>query len=850
MTQVTLEDLSLPHIKLTKRVQELRAAYFKAMPEICVERPNILTTYHREHKLFKKSSISTLDKARAYRHLLESRTPIVRHDKAWENADAQFNFSDTSLFMGSTTTKFKGVPIYPEFMALALWPELHSISRRSRNPYRITTKEIEVLNHEVFPFWLEHSILEVAKARSGLPELEEGEPSPNFPLLEMLVFFLASKPNCISHTVPDFSQAVNQGLRHIIEDASTRKSKANGATQDFYQAIIEVLEGIVAYSRHLAVAARKLAENESDPQSKRELEEMVAIYERVPEHPSTTFREALTTVWICWIAVHLENPNVGLSLGRLDQLLYPFYRKDIDAGTLTVAAAVELVCCLWLKIGDHVPTIPDAGEQLFGGTGSNQAITIGGVDRDGNDAVNDLTYVILRSTELMMLRDPNLNARYHTEKNEERYLRRLCDANITTKATPAIHNDRSVIASLTARGETEEQARDYAVVGCVEPCSNGRHYGHNGALLVNLTSALELTLFNGCHRHMGLGNLISEETGDPKSFESFDEFKTAFRTQVEWLAEQTVGVNNALGQAHQACYPTPILSALFEGPMDAGKDLVEGGAVINSSGVAIIGLADVADSLSAIEDAVFTKKEISLETLLVAMASDFEGYADLCTRLANPEKTPKFGNEQTAADQNAQWIAATLDEIYSVKKNYRGGRYRVGYWSMTNHAGFGRIAKAMPNGRRAKANFSSGITPVSGVTPSLTKVLNSVASIPAEHLANGVALNLKYTPELDGNDARTKMINEFAATVQGYFDGPGGIEIQFNIETGEEFLKATKHPEKYPQLLVRVSGYTAYFKDLNPQMQQEIIERSEYRLSSGQAVDARTFEISVNGVTP
>jgi pyruvate formate-lyase/glycerol dehydratase family glycyl radical enzyme len=843
MTHVTFGDLTLADVELTSRVRELRDAYFKAMPEICIERPQRLTAYHSEHGLFDKPRIGVLDKARAYRDVLEHRKPIVRHDTAFRDADTVFHFSDRSLFMGSTTSKFKGVPIYPEFMALALWPELHSISRRARNPYRISDAEIEVLNRGVFPSWMERSILEVARARRGMPPLGAKEPAPNFSLLEQLVFFLASKPNCISHTVPDFSRAVNEGLRAVIDDAAARRRAASGAAQDFYQATVEVLEGIIAYSKRLAATAKALAEKASDPSEERELEELAEVYEHVPEHRARTFREALTTVWVCWIAVHLENANVGLSLGRLDQLLYPFYKADVEAHRLTVAGAVELVCCLWLKIGDHVPTIPDSGEQLFGGTGSNQAITIGGVDAEGNDAVNDLTYVMLRATELMMLRDPNLNARYHPV-NGEAYLRRLCDANVKTKATPAIHNDRAVFRALAERGDTPAQARDYAVVGCVEPCSNGRHYGHSGALLLNLTSALELTLFNGSHRHTGLTQLVSKRTGDPRRFETFDELKKAFGAQVEWLAEQAVRVNNALGLAHQACYPTPILSALFEGPMAAGKDLIEGGATINSSGATIIGLADVADCLSAIEDAVFTKKETSFETLLAAMAADFDGHEDLRARLANPARTPKFGNDEPAADRNARWIVKTLHAILGRAVNYRGGRYRVGYWTMTNHAGFGKLMKAMPNGRHAGKNFASGITPVSGATPSLTKALRSVSSIPAEHLTSGVALNLKYTPELEGDRAREEMIARFAATVKAYFDGPGGLEIQFNIETGDAFRDAMKHPEKHPELLVRVSGYTAYFKDLNPQMQQEIVERSEYRLSAGQAVGARTISLA------
>jgi formate C-acetyltransferase len=487
--------------------------------------------------------------------------------------------------------------------------------------------------------------------------------------------------------------------------------------------------------------------------------------------------------------------------------------------------------------------VPEAAEQLYGGSGSNQAITIGGVDKDGKDAVNDLTYVMLRATELMRLRDPNLNARYHSGVNSEEYLKRICEVNITTGATPALHNDKAVIKTLLEKGETVEQARDYGAIGCVEPGSNGRFYGHTGAIMLNLTSALELALFNGRHRHTGMDLLISKETGGPDSFKTFDDFKAAFEEQSLWLVEQSTNLNNILGKVHQDFYPTPVLSALFEGPMEKGKDLIQGGAVINSSGAAIIGLADVADSLSAIQKNVFNDGTVTLPELINTIKKDFKGHEELHMRLVS--KSPKYGNEDQLADNNVSNIMKMLDKAFGEKQNYRGGGYRVGYWTMTNHAGFGRLMGAFPNGRKAHENFTSGITPVSGVTPELTPALNSIANLPVECSSNGMALNLKYTPE---NGDNSRMLKNFVETVEGYFDDncgqrTGGMEIQFNITTHDKFVDAVKHPENYPELLVRVSGYTAYFRDLNPQMQKEIIDRTEYLLSTGKAVNFEPFPL-------
>ncbi len=830
MPNITLNDLSLKDYQLTPRVSYLKDIYFKAMPEICIERPRLVTRYSLHNGLFKKDKISNLDKAKLYHFVLENRDPIVWHSRGFQKGMTPFEFEDRSLFAGSTTSRFKGVPLYPEFLALTIWPELWTIRGRARNPYHISDKEIEELNYEIFPHWMEKNITEIARKR-GAPQMK---------LLERIVFFLLSKPNCISHTIPDFSRAINIGLRAIIYEANNKeKNSVDDSKKEFYSAISEVLEGIIAYSRNLAKRAKALAEMETNQDVKKELLAISDINSRVPEFPASSFREGLTTIWICWTAIHLENPNVGLSLGRLDQILYALYKKDIDNRVITINDAIELISSLWLKIGDHVPMIPDAGEQLFGGTGSNQAITIGGIDKDGKDAVNDLTYVMLRATELMRLRDPNLNARYYPGISSSEYMKRICEVNINTGATPAIHNDKAVIKALTSKGETIEQARDYGVIGCVEPGSNGRSYGHSAAILFNLTSALELTLYNGRHRHTGMDLLISKETGDPATFASFDDFKRAFEGQTRWLIDQSTDLNYIFGRVHQDFYPTPILSALFEGPMEKGKDLIEGGALINSSGATIIGLADVADSLSAIEEVVFRDNAISLANLLDAIDKNFKGYEALQKRLNNPDKTPKYGNDDQAADDNVRWIIEMLDQAFGGKGNYRGGNYRVGYWTMTNHAGFGRLTKALPNGRKAHENFTSGITPVSGVTPDLSKALNSVAKQPVESLSNGVALNLKYTPENGGS----RMLDNFASTVKAYFDGPGGIldsgdggmEIQFNITTHDTFVKAVRDPERYPELLVRVSGYTAYFKDLNPQMQKEIIDRTEYLLSTGRS---------------
>ena len=853
MAQITFPKtgLSLDQIKISPDVDQMKKEYFAASPEVDVERPRLLTEYFKANGLFNKSQITSLDAAKAYRYVLQNRTPIVRHAFGYKKVKGQkgmvrMDLHDKSPFAGSTTSKSKGVILYPEWLALTLWPELETMENRAANPFQLSAADADTLNKDVFPNWINFNIMDLTRAKI----YGNGEKtSPLLQLHDYLVFFLVSKFQCISHTIPDFKKALGMGLQGIINEAKTKQTEAGDqARKDFYQAMKEGMMGIIEYSAALANKAEQMA-NSAQGNDKKELQEIARIYRTVPKNPATTFREGLTTIWLCWIACHLENSNTGLSLGRLDQLLYPLYRADVDAGRLTPEEAVELVCHLWLKIGDHVPSIPEAGEQLFGGTGSNQAITLGGVDENGEDAVNDLTYVMLRATELMMLRDPNLNCRYHPEKSSREYLERICEVNVNTRATPAIHNDRAIIDAMMRKGESQAQARDYGVVGCVEPTSAGRGYMATGAILLNLASALEMALFDGRHRHTG-SLQIGPHTGDPTRFTSYQQFRDAFEIQARWLIKQAVTLNNIAGEIHQKYHPTPILSTLFEGPLEKGKDLVFAGAERNASGVATIGFADTADCLSVIEQKVYGDKSMSWETLMKALNNNFKGYEALQAELRNPAKTPKYGNENPLADNNASFIAQLLDEEFGKSPHYRGAgiHYRVGYWTMTSHAGYGRLTKALPNGRGDRENFTSGFTPVSGETPELTKTLNSVSSVPSKYLSSGVAFNIKYTPYQslveDGDDLdviREKMIKSFADSVAGYFHGngngsKGGVEIQFNVTDEKMFRDAQKNPDKYVDLLVRVSGYTAYFIDLNPQMQSEIIERTEYNLLTGKAV--------------
>ena len=551
MSKVTLPDPSLKHISLElyPELEKLKKAYFRAVPEMCVERPELITEYHLKNGLFSQEKVSVLDKAKAYRYVLRNRFKVVRHTSARDKYDKnlkKFPISVLSPFAGSTTSKFKGVISYPELFGLVMWPELYSAPKRRPNPFYISKKDAEKLNLKVYPHWMKKTVWEITRCRHYKNQFHEPTITDNpdeMKLLQNVVFFLTTKAICISHCIPDFSRALDVGVGEMLSRAQTnRRGNSDPLKVEFYEAVVEVLTGILEYSENLSQEALRLSNIAATDEERSRLADISKIYRKVPKYKPNSFREALTSVWICWTALHLESPNIGLSLGRLDQILWPFYEvetKDLGAKERLEydQDAVELLCHFWLKIGDHVPTMLEAGEQLFGGTGSNQAVTIGGIDINGKDAVNDVTYLILKATQLMGLRDPNLAARYHPEENSQYYLERLAESNILTGATPAIHNDKAVIKALRNKGDCEAFARDYAIVGCVEPASAGRTFGHNAAIILNLASALELALFEGKHRHTR-SIQIGPRTANPVTFESFEDFWHAFEQQTSWLIDR------------------------------------------------------------------------------------------------------------------------------------------------------------------------------------------------------------------------------------------------------------------------------------------------------------------------
>ncbi len=817
-------DLSGYNLNDLPVLSRLKSRYLIAKTAVCIERAKLITDYMRNPD--DPDEPVEITRAKAINHYLSKREPV---------------FHNENPIAGSSTSKEIGAPVYPELLGISIWPELDTISTRKTNPQLLTEEEANILNYDVFPFWMDRTVLEVTRERliqEKRPELKA------LKLMEKIAFFMAGKSTVISHTVPYYEKALSKGLIAFIEEVKQKAEELKTKKSDpeakekiiFYEAMQIAMQGIMNYAQNLSKKSLELSVKSSSEEERKNFLEMADICAKVPARPAETFREAINGLWLCHVGILAENVNMAMSPGRLDQVLYPYFKKDLEQNRIDVKDTLTLIGCLWLKISDNTNLVPESAEKMFGGAGSVPAVTLGGIDKDGNDAVNDLTYLMLKITELLVIKDPNVNARYHDKINDKKYRDRVIRVIINTKAIPAFYNDAANISSLENQGVRTDHARDYAIVGCVELGSAGREYMSTSSILLNLTAAMDMTLYNG-KRPFITGDLqVGPQTGKPEDFKTFEEFQTAFETQLKSLIEMAIGLNEELGKAHQKLLPTPLLSCFFEGPMEKGKDLIFGGAIYNSSGVTHVGFADVCDSLNAVEDIVYLKNVATMAKLMDAVDKNFESYERIHDYIKN--FVPKFGMDDSIAEhpvavKNSQRLIRFLYDIYQSHTNYRGGRYRPAFWTMTNHAGLGKIGRTLPNGRKNYEVFSSGITPASQCARDLTGVYKSVAELGSKFIPGGVALNMKYTPQPQ-SDNGTSYLERFADMLESYFS-LGGMQVQYNIQTYETLRDAQKHPDKYPELIVRVSGYSAYFKDLNEAMKHELITRTQYNLLSGKA---------------
>lgn len=905
----TLDDLALSRLSLKSfpDVEKWRKQLFsdEGRPKICHELPENITRAMRDTDALKNEPKKR--RAKVVAQIFSEKKPLIGR---------------SSAMPGQTTTSLVGPVAYMDTIGYCIWPELDTVSTRAQNPYDISEETARKLNQEIFPYWLQRRpAQEVARysaydtadyakeyrdrvaGESEDPALKKaaGETPKCQELMERVAFFLSDKATAVSHTVPDFQRLLDHGLQGLKEQMVKDLSGLEGEPKSFLEGVIGVFDGAMGYAAKLAAEA----------QNKGNMT-LFSVCGNVPAKGAETLHEALASIWICYHLLLQENTNFGLSIGRLDQLLNPYYMKEWERleteaeKNAYVDSAVELVCHFFLSCSDHVPLSTEGSETLFAGSGSNQALTVGGVKVENGvmkDAVNDMTYIILKATEILAIRDPNVHARVHTAFHGPRadgtpspYLQRVSQVNILTRATPAIHGDVPVIETMANyyaqhdgvdNKEALADAADYASIGCIEQNAAGKHYGHTGSSLVVLPAILELAMFGGKHRSDGIG------PQDPNLFQGTPNFTTtpltqmtsmaqfidAFEVQMDAMARHVVQNNNYLGRAFEQMRGSPFLSGLFTGPTNlpgqsgaAFRDLTAGGAKYNSAGVAIIGLADVIDAFCVIDSLIFNGP-FEAHDLINAMEADFtpgKGGSIDNDRLAALQeairKTPKYGagvetegeNDNGMALEYANRLVKLIDKVFFRYRTHRGGRYLAGYWSMTNHAGFGMLTQATPNGRKAGEAFAGGITPCpnivkpDGKTPiHIRDHMLSVAAIDSQAVRNGYTYNLSLTPRGPAHcPADTR---EFSGYMHTYLK-EGGMLVQLcvssidhlqkvadaadAVEAGQAGEEQRALLEANRPLMIRVAGYSAYFVTLSPQMRKEVIERANFSLADGDKLSA------------
>ncbi len=636
--------------------------------------------------------------------------------------------------------------------------------------------------------------------------------------------------NCAAvpgHLVPDYPRVVQIGWMGLCAEAQAVLKHPYTTTEQrhFAKALLICGDAVQAYQQRYDKLLHQLAEGEPNPGRKAELLEMARICARVPWHPPQTFPEALQALWfIHMLAMAAESyPGPGVSPGRVDQYLYPFYQADLDSGRLTRAQAKEWLECWWIK-HNYV-------YDYQGWTGTNQGInssfgqliTLAGMDAEGNDSSNDLTYLMLDVIEEINLLEPKPNVRIH-HKTSQRLIDRMVDILSKAQGAPFLINfDENSIAGLAWQGLPAERLWDYAPVGCLENTLAGDDRSGTVDVNLNLAKAVELAMNNG--KDQRSGKQIGPKTGEAEHFTTYEDFDQAVKSQLDHLISWIIRVNNLADAGRARWEPVPYLSALVGGCLESGKDSNAGGAHFNFLTVEGIALATVVDSLAAVKKLVFESKTVSLTELVQALQANFEGYEALRQTLLN--KAPKYGNDDPYADQIGQDFSRHWTEKVFSFHAPTGKRYRAGYLSWNYWIAYAPSTAATPDGRKRGQYLSNAVCPVNGADrKGPTAVIKSVGHLDLQTAPNGASHTISFSPSLLRDPEHRRKLG---ALLRAYAR-VGGTALQINVIDADTLRAAQQHPDEYRNLLVRVTGYNAYFTGLGKEIQDEIIARESHQL--------------------
>jgi len=784
---------------MNERVKNLRQESLDTQPYISIQRASLVTEAYKRYE--GTVSIPVL-RALAFKHVLENKSIYINKEE---------------LIVGERGEAPRATPTFPELCCHSL-EDLELINNRKKISFTVSKEVKNIQKEKIISYWENRSI------RSRIFKEMTSEWKDCYTAGIFTEFMEQRAPG---HTVADdkiyykgFSDFI-QDIEKNIQNLDYLNNPEAYDKQEELKAMLICAKAIIGFAERYAKKALEMADAEKNPRRKKELKKISEVCSYVPTHPPRNFWEALQMYWFVHLGVISElNTWDSFNPGRLDQHLYPFYKKGLEERTLTQEKAKELLECFWIKFNNQ-PAPPKVGVTLAeSGTYTDFAnINNGGLKVDGSDGVNDLTYLILDVIDEMRLLQPSTNIQL-SKKSPDRFLKRAGEIIRKGWGQPSVFNAEEVIEEMLRQGKSLEDARCGGTSGCVETGAFGKEsYILTGYF--NLVKVLEITLNNGIDPQTG--KKIGIETGEATQFSSFEKLLTAFKRQLHHFIDIKIRGNNIIERLYATYMPAPFLSIIISDCIEKGKDYNDGGARYNTDYIQGVGIGTITDSLSAIKYHVFNRKNISMKKSKETLKDNFIGHEEIRQLFLN--KTPKYGNDDDYADDIMKLVFNAFYEEVNGRKNTKGGVYRINMLPTTCHIYFGSVVGATPDGRRTGKPLSEGISPVQGADRlGPTAVIKSAAKMD-QVKTGGTLLNQKFTPQLLKGE---KGIDSLASLIRAYFK-LGGHHIQFNVISADTLRSAQKEPEKYRNLIVRVAGYSDYFNNLSKTLQDEIICRTEHQ---------------------
>lgn len=795
---------------LTERMKEFREEVLDEKPYIDAQRAILATLAYKENL----NQPRVMVRAKMLEKVLDHMSIYIE---------------DKSLLAGNQATKNRNAPIFPEYTMEFVMKELDQFEKRDGDVFYITEKTKEQLR-EIAPFWQNNNLR--ARGEALLPEEVRV-------FMETGVFGMEGKLNAgDAHLAVNYERILKDGLRGYEKRVKEYKASLDLTDPEsidkycFYNAVLIVLEAVRNFANRYSVLAQDLAEKELNQERKIELLEISRICSKVPYEPAETFREAVQSVWFIQLILQIESNGHSLSYGRFDQYMYPYYNRDIKNGTIKESEALELLTCLWIKtltinkVRSQAHTLSSAGSPMY------QNVTIAGQTIDKKDAVNDLSFLVLKSVAQTRLTQPNLTVRYHKNINKH-FLDECVEVMRLGFGMPALNNDEIIIPSFMDWQVKEEDAYNYSAIGCVETAVPGKWgYRCTGMSYINFPRMLLCTMNNGVD--LTSNKRFTKGYGYFTEMESYEELLKAWDKTIREITRYSVIVENVIDKASERDVPDILCSALTDDCIARGKTIKEGGAVYDFISGLQVGIANMADCLAAIKKLVYEEKKITKQELWDAILDDFSSPENKKIQEMLIREAPKYGNDDDYVDQ---LIVEAYDSYIEEIEKYPNTRYNrgpiggiryAGTSSISANVGQGMSTMATPDGRNAFEPLAEGCSPAHNSDKNgPTAVFKSVSKLRTNKITGGVLLNQKMTPQMLSTEENRQKLE---LLIQTFFNRLHGYHVQYNIVSKETLIDAQKHPEKHKDLIVRVAGYSAFFNVLSKKTQDDIIGRTEQSL--------------------